>query len=195
MCFFWAAWLSEFARFSRLSCFVNAVFCLMCWLFWFCWISKAFWTLVFKMLCIYLVFWISCFMNCFEIILSCICHDSEFSSFSGNLYFLDLLKFYVFQILFFFLVPWFVVFWFAFFDAAGFVKKIVILAYKFDMSDRSGISDIYFYKNMFNFTDICIFDLSAAGFYIIFPKRTFACQISNRLYVVLMIVVFFGLSV
>ena len=143
MLFFWGAWLSEFSRFSRLPCFVNVVFCLMCWLFWFCWISKTFRTLVFKMLCICLVFWISCFLNCFELVLSCIfVMISEFSRFSRNSEFLDLLKFYALLILLFFLVPCFFGFWICILWCCGFCKDLNYSAYNFDMSDRSGISDI-----------------------------------------------------
>ena len=62
------------------------------------------------------------------------------------------------------------------------------------MSDRSGIWDIYFKKHVQFYRNIlCIFGLSSAVFYIIFPKKDHCIFRFQTAYVVLMIVVFFGL--
>ena len=96
----------------------------------------------------------------------------NFLGFLEILNFLDLLKFYVLLILLFFLVPWFFVFWICVLWCCGFWKDLNYLAYNFDMSDRSGIWDIYLKKHVQFYRNIlCIFDLSSAVFYIIFPKK------------------------
>ena len=120
----------------------------------------------------------------------------NFLGFLEILNFLDLLKFYVLLILLFFLVPWFFVFWICVLWCCGFWKDLNYLAYNFDMSDRSGIWDIYLKKTCsilqkhimhFWFVECCfLYHLSKKG-----PLH-FRFQTA---YVVLMIVVFFGFSV